>query len=478
MNSSLNVFREGLFLIEEILRMSSEPMMILGRNGDVCFLNAAAEKWANSDKDESSLRTALQNYALHATKDKVIKVNISDASVTCAILPVDYRGEPCFLLKAPKVEELEAKNETFKQALLDFTHAMNQSVIVGITDSKGTITFVNELFCSISGYSQEELLGQNHRVLNSKYHQKQFFDEMWSTISCGKVWRGNIRNRTKSGQHYWVATTIVPTLDSRGCPERYVSIRYDITESVLAEGALHQERARLAYMERMVSLGELAAGIAHEIGNPLASIHSWLEVLTSALKDGTLEQIDIVSTAESVKKKSERMAKILRSMLTFARDGSRDPCSMVNITQLVEDVIEYISYTLKKNNVTVRFEQAHQFLPCYCRETEISQVLVNLLVNACDAVCKLDERWIEIKIEVLDSQFVISVTDSGKSISPEMVNQIMQPFFTTKGPGKGTGLGLNISQSIVAGHGGRLELDITSPHTKFDIVLPLKREED
>ncbi|MEI8025343.1 MAG: PAS domain S-box protein [Pseudomonadota bacterium] len=465
-------------MIEKFLEISSEPMVVFDRNGEVCCRNSASKKWMSSERDESFLRASLQNWALHSSKEKSIIVSLYDASQACTILPVDYRGEPCFLLKAPKMEELEAQNAKFKQALIEFKYAMDQSVIIGITDSKGTITFVNDLFCSISGYRQEELLGQNHRVLNSNNHQKQFFNEMWSTISRGKVWRGNIRNRAKSGQHYWVATTIVPTLDSTGRPERYISIRYDITESVLAEEALHEERAKLAYTERMVSLGELAAGIAHEIGNPLASIHSWLEVLTSALKAGTLEEIDIVSTAESVMKKSERMSKILRSMLTFARDGSRDPCSMVNIAQLVEDVIDYTSYTLNKNMISVRFEQAHQFLPYYCRETEISQVLVNLIINACDAVCKLDERWIEIKIEVLDSQFVISVTDSGSSISPDMVNQIMQPFFTTKGPGKGTGLGLNIAQSIVAGHGGRLELDPASPHTKFDIVLPLKKESD
>lgn len=465
-------------MVEKFLEISSEPLVVFGRNGEVFTANSASKKWMSSESDESSLRASLQNWVLHSSKEKSIIVSISDADVNCDVTPVKYRGESCFLLKAPKMEELLGQNAKFERALIDFKYAMDQSVIIGITDSKGTITYVNDLFCLISGYSQEELLGQNHRVLNSNFHQKQFFEEMWSTISRGKVWRGNIRNRAKSGQHYWVATTIVPTLDSMGRPERYISIRYDITESILATEKLHQERANLAYMERMASLGQLAAGIAHEIGNPLASIHSWLEVLTSALKAGTLGEIDIVSTAESVKKKSERVAKILRSMLTYARDGSRDSCSMVNIAQLVEDVIDYTSYTLKKNEISVRFEQAHQFLPCFCRETEISQVLVNLIVNACDAVCKLDERWIEIKIEVLDSQFVISVTDSGSRISPDMVNQIMQPFFTTKGPGKGTGLGLNISQSIVAGHGGRLELDLASPHTKFDIFLPQKKEKE
>lgn len=470
-----NVFSGGLPLIEEILEISSEPMIVFCHDGDVQYVNSAAKKWFVPEVNWSSLRSQLQNWSRSSSEEKSVQIRLSGVSVSCQVVPVVYQGKSRLLIKGSILKELETQNAQFKQALFDYKYALDQSAIVAITDAKGTITYANDMFCSISGYSQAEVLGQNHRVLNSNYHQKNFFQEMWSTISKGKVWRGEIRNRAKSGRFYWVATTIVPTLDPMGRPESYIAIRFDITESVFAAEALQAERAKLAYTERMASLGELAAGIAHELGNPLASIHSWLEILTSSLKAGTLEQIDIVSTVESVKKKSERMAKIMRSMLTYARDGSRDPCTTVNIASLVEDVLDYAAYVIKKNKITVHFEQAHQFLPCYCRETEISQVLVNLIVNACDAVSKLDERWISVKIESLDSQFVISVMDSGKSISPEMVHKIMQPFFTTKPQGKGTGLGLNISQSIVAGHGGRLELDPHSPRTKFDIILPAKK---
>ena len=137
---------------------------------------------------------------------------------------------------------------------------------------QGKIAYVNEKFCQISGYSEAELLGEDHRIINSGYHPKEFFRTLWTTIGSGQIWTGEIRNRAKSGEIYWVDTTIVPFLDDRGKPYQYVAIRFEITERKRAE-------ARLREQETLARLGEMAAVVAHEVKNPLAGIRGAVQVI-------------------------------------------------------------------------------------------------------------------------------------------------------------------------------------------------------
>ncbi|MEH7111307.1 EAL domain-containing protein [Neobacillus niacini] len=128
--------------------------------------------------------------------------------------------------------------------LADINLALNASTIVAITDNRGTITFVNDKFCELSMYNENELIGQNHRMLKSGYHSKEFFSAMWKTISSGEIWKGEIRNKAKDGSFYWVDTTIVPFMNEQGQPYQYVSIRTDITKRVKMESELQEAMKR------------------------------------------------------------------------------------------------------------------------------------------------------------------------------------------------------------------------------------------
>src|SRR4029453_6713438 len=156
--------------------------------------------------------------------------------------------------------------------LEDLRYALDQSAIVAITDVTGIIRYANEKFCEISKYSRAELLGQDHRILNSGHHPKEYIRELWRTIASGHVWRGELRNRAKDNSIYWVDTTIVPFLNEWGKPDQYLAIRYDITARKMAEEQLINQAA-------LARLGQMVAVVAHEGRNPLAGLRGALQIL-------------------------------------------------------------------------------------------------------------------------------------------------------------------------------------------------------
>jgi C4-dicarboxylate-specific signal transduction histidine kinase len=225
----------------------------------------------------------------------------------------------------------------------------------------------------------------------------------------------------------------------------------------------------------MATLGEIAAGVAHEINNPLHTLTLTSHLLERLASAGRLSAEAVQPHLKKVETCVKRMATIVSELKDFSRDSSQDDYKRAPLTRVVNETLDLCHSRLLSKDIDVMVSEILDGWEAECRSSQISQVLLNLLNNAFDAVREQNVRWI--KLEILDkgSLFEISVTDSGPAIPKDVARRIMDPFFTTKPPGKGTGLGLSISSNIMTDHGGSLALDSTSPNTRFVMTLPKTR---
>ena len=335
----------------------------------------------------------------------------------------------------------QPEDRATRSQLADFKRALDHAAIVAITDVSGKINYVNDTFCLISGYSREELLGQDHRIVNSSYHPKEFIRELWRTIASGRVWHGELRNRTKDGQIYWVDTTIVPFLNERGKPYQYIAIRSDITARKLAEEKLMQQAA-------LARVGQMAAVVAHEVRNPLAGIKGAVQVLMSrrAAGDGEIPVMrDIVGRIDS-------LSELINDLMIYARP--RPPrLSHIDLRPLISDAVTIVRRDPAAQSIDIGIEGDD--VSASVDNELIRATLLNLMLNAAQAMA--GHGRIAVKLGKSGDFAVIEVRDTGPGIPPDIRNQVFEPFFTTKA--RGGGLGLPIARRTAELHGGSLALE-------------------
>jgi PAS domain S-box-containing protein len=372
----------------------------------------------------------------------------------------------------------DALQKSLKE-LADVKFALDQASIVAITDQRGIINYVNDKFCEISKYSREELLGQDHRIINSGYHPKEFIRNLWTTIANGRVWKGEIKNRAKDGSYYWVDTTIVPFLNAGGKPYQYVAIRSDITDRKRAEEEKKKMEAQFLRAQRMESIGTLAGGIAHDLNNVLSPVLMSLHMLRTKLQDE--ESRTLLGMLQT---NVERGSDMVRQVLSFAR-GVEGERIAIQPSYLLKEVVKVMRDTLPKN-IMVLIEVGENLSAVLADATQLYQVLINLCVNARDAMpdggtlsiraenTALDEIYTRMHLEARPGGFVlITVSDTGIGIPAEIIDKIYEPFFTTKEYGKGTGLGLSSAVGIIKGHGGFINVySEVGRGTQFRVYLP------
>jgi PAS domain S-box-containing protein len=334
-------------------------------------------------------------------------------------------------------------------------YALDQAAIVATTDHRGIITSVNEKFCQISQYSRVELLGQDHRIINSGYHSKEFMADLWRTIARGQIWRGEIRNRAKNGSLYWVDTTIVPFLDAGGKPRQYLAIRSDITARKGAEAQIREQSA-------LTHLGQLAAVVAHEVRNPLAGLRASLQILARrplAAGDGDIIRA-MIQRIDGLNEKVE-------DLLLYARPKPARLQS-VDVRALAADIAVGARVATGSTGPAVTIAGGEE-VRVLADADMLRAALLNVTMNACQAA---GSGEVEVRISAGPDGCHVEVADRGPGIAPDVRERVFEPFFTTRAGG--TGLGLAIVKRLLELQDGSIVLsDRPGGGTVADVVVPL-----
>ena len=383
-----------------------------------------------------------------------------------------------------KAAWLEVKNQKF---------ALDQHAIVAVTDTHGDITYVNDKFCAISGYARDELLGRNHRLVNSGTHPKEFFTELWTTISQNRVWHGDICNRAKDGSLYWVQSTMVPLLGPDGKPQAYIAIGTDITTTKMAEARLSQAKdhaeelnnqleCRIAQANELAIKAERAseaksmfvANMSHEIRTPMNGIMGMIEVLLGT--DLTPEQEDFARTAYS---SSESLMAIINDVLDFSKlEAQRlelENCEF-DLYELVFQVAELFRSQLVGRPLEMLVRIANDVPRLALGDPgRIRQILANLVGNAVKftnaGFIRMDVTWVE-------RSFVLAVSDTGIGIPRDLIVRLFTAFTQVDSSYSrsfgGTGLGLALSRRFAELMHGTLTVESEAGRgSTFTAKLPL-----
>jgi two-component system, cell cycle sensor histidine kinase and response regulator CckA len=342
-----------------------------------------------------------------------------------------------------------------------------------ITDEKGGIQYVNPAFERITGYTQDEAVGKNPRILKSGVQDGDFYRSMWDTLTRGGVWRGRIVNRRKDGALYTEEATISPVCDSAGKITNFIAVKRDITEAIKLENQLRQA-------QKVDSIGRLAGGVAHDLNNLLSPILGYSEMLLDDLGANDARR----AYAGEVLRAGYRSRDLVKQLLAFSRKQTLEYRPM-DLNQILSD-FEKLLYRTIPEDVRIHLALSSGIGTVMADIGQIEQVIMNLVVNAADAMANGGTLTIETEMAVLDDRYaaghpgvtpgtfvLLAISDTGCGMDEETRNNIFEPFFSTKGE-QGTGLGLATVYGIVKQHDGNIWVySEPGKGTTFKVYLPV-----
>ena len=302
----------------------------------------------------------------------------------------------------------------------------------------------------------------------SEDDRKKLFTLMLKNQDC-KSFNSILSITTQAGARKVVEIISHPVENSFQFVSKAIGIIHDITDKFEAEKAIEESRIKATMAAKLASLGELSAGVAHEINNPLAILMGTVSSLEQAAndKDKFKHKVEILNKA------IHRIAKIVKGLSKFSRTSEHLEMRPENLKEIVSESLIMTEIRAKKKDVSIRFNPDSESL-IFCNPLEIEQVVINLVNNAIDAVQNIDsEKWVEIKLFNRSDKTVLQVIDAGHGIDPVISEKLFNPFYTTKPLGEGTGLGLSICKGIVESHKGEISVNHACANTCFEVVFPV-----
>jgi two-component system, cell cycle sensor histidine kinase and response regulator CckA len=421
---------------------------------------------AHEKVDEMSMRLLQENRRRPVTVPFIFLAEHADQATAAAVL----KSGACDYLERSQLSEIRLARtircasrlrsqahecEERKETLRKLSRVVEQSAdLVTITDCKGLIEYVNPAFEELTGYRREEVLGSTPRVLKSGEQKQNFYEELWNTILGGRVFRGAIVDRKKSGELFYIEKTIAPVRDNEGRITHFVSTDRDISEKYKLEAQLRQS-------QKMDAVGQLAGGVAHDFNNLLMVIRSYSELMLDTI---TPEQ-PLHHNIEEIIKAANRAADLTRQLLAFSRKQMQN-LQVLQLNQSVRNIVQLMPRLIGED-IQLTFLPGEALNSIKADPMQIEQIVMNLATNARDAMptggnlvietsnVRLDETYAQNHQIVPPGDYVLlTVSDSGQGIGAEHLPHIFEPFYTTKDSGKGTGLGLATVYGIVKQNGG------------------------
>jgi PAS domain S-box-containing protein len=475
-----NNYSFGFDLFEDF----NEMCFILSATGEVLNLNKSAFDLLKSGNEtiigknfldliESSYREKFRLIftdcivkARSESTFSVIYINNQLIEVNISITPTKCQGDEKPYLYFILAKDITEQRKKELDLLRFYNVAENTVNPLQITDVNGKMVYANPAFVQVSGYSKEELIGKNPSIFGSGKHSRKFWARMWNTINAGRAWVGEVENRKKGGEPFFTQVLVSPIVDQEGNVSAFFGIHRDLTEKRIME-------RQLINTQKMESIGTLAAGVAHEVGNPLASISALVQVVQRSTDDQFVKE-----KLELVKNQVTRISKIIRDLVDFSRPSNYE-LQLTDINKIVSEAVEIIKVGTKAKNIDfkVSLNEMVPLLPLVA--DQVQQVFVNILLNAVDAISEHDppkrDCTIAAKTDIIEDNVVIIFEDDGVGISEENIGKVFEPFYTTKKEGKGTGLGLWVSYGIIKSFQGDIIVESTiGEGATFKILLPIQ----
>jgi PAS domain S-box-containing protein len=460
-----------------ILILSSILILIASYYKIIQELHKSERLKLNIEQSKNDLE---QSFVL--LKSKTEEIDKRESALVIANIELVFQNNE----KEKRASELEIANlnlnhseKLLKDSLKevsDYKEALDEATIIAITDQKGVIRKVNNNFCKISKYNESELIGQDHRILNSGYHPKEFIAEIWKTITNGKIWKGELKNKAKDGTYYWVDTTIVPFMNEQDKPYQYLAIRVDITKRKDSEDKL------IAANKELESFNYISS---HDLQVPLRHIQSFASRIMDEESQNLSEKGKIYF--EKINSAANRMQNLLKDLLNYSKTTIEErKFEKTILNDLLNNVIIEFKEIIDEKNATIDIGElgTANLIPF-----QFQQLLYNLIGNALN-FSKPDkpphiiiERYTITDLDIQDiilkpktSYCHIRISDNGIGFDPQYNDRVFGLFQRLDHNQKaaGTGIGLAIVKKIVENHKGYITVEgVLNIGARFDIYIPL-----